>query len=214
MGMVIARAWADLGSDQFLKESTESSSKTFRPRKVLIANPCHRHGHGHRWGYGRSRKRSVFKGINGIATQNFSAPKILIANPCRCHGHGHRSGFGPSSQANSFYRDPQNRHPKKSVPKFLDSKSMPPSWAWSSLGFCADLAADRFLLEPAESPSKIFRPRKCLIANPCRCHGHGHRSGLGGACLRTVSIRIRRIALPKKSVPKIFDSQSMPPPWA
>ena len=103
---------------------------------------------------------------------------------------------------------------KKSVPKFFDSKSMPPSWAWSSLGFWADLAADRFLLEPAESPSKIFRPRKCLIANPCRCHGHGHRSGLGGACLRTVFIRIRRIALPKKSVPKNFDSQSMPPPWA
>ena len=147
--------------------------------------------------------------------KTFRLRKFLIANPCRCHGHGHRSGSGPSSQANGFYRDPQNRRPKKkSVPKFFDSQHMPPSWAWSSLGFLADIAADRFLLEPSESPSKTFRPRKFLIANPCRCHGHGHRSGLGRACQRTVFIRIRRIALPQKSVPKIFDSKSMPPSWA
>ena len=46
-------------------------------RNFLIANPCHRHGHGHRSGLGRSWERSVFKGINGIAIQNFSTPKIF-----------------------------------------------------------------------------------------------------------------------------------------
>ena len=170
--MPIVRVWADVASNHFLYESTESQSKTFRPRKFLIANPCH------------------------------------------CHGHGHRSGSGPSSQANGFYRDPKNRHPKTSVPNFFDSQSMPPPWAWSSLGVWADLAADRFLYEPTESPSKMFRPRKFLIANPCRCHGHGHRSGLGRSWKRSVFKGINGIVVQNFSAPKSFDSQSMPPPWA
>ena len=37
MGMIIVRVWADLASDQFLDDSTESPSKNFRSRKFLMA---------------------------------------------------------------------------------------------------------------------------------------------------------------------------------
>ena len=161
MGMVIARAWADLGSDQFLKESTESPSKTFRLRKFLIANPC------------------------------------------RCHGHGHRSGLGRACKRTVFYRGPQNRHPKKSVPKIFDSQSMPPPWALSSVGFGPISQPIDFYRNQRNRHQKN-RPRQLLIANPCCCHGHGYRSGLGRARQRRVFIGIRRIGIQKKIDPENF----------
>ena len=102
---------------------------------------------------------------------------------------------------------------KKSAPKIFDGQSMPSPWAWSSLGLGPILQANNFYKNQQNCHQKNL-PRKFLIANPCRCHGHGHRSGLGRACKRTVFYRGPQNRHPKKSVPKIFDSQSMPPPWA
>ena len=115
--------------------------------------------------------------------------------------------------ANGFYRDPQNRNRKKSAPKIFDGKSMPSPWAWSSLGLGPILQANNFYKNQQNCHQKNL-PRKFLIANPCRSHGPGHRSGLGRACQRTVFIGICRIAIQKISVPNFFDSQSMSPPWA
>ena len=85
----------------------------FRSRKFLIANTCRCHGHGHRSGLGRSWKLSVFKGINGIVVQNFSAPKIFDSQSMPLPWAWSSFGlFGPSLQADGFYKDPQNRHPK------------------------------------------------------------------------------------------------------
>ena len=139
--------------------------------------------------------------------------KFLIANPCRCHGHGHRSVLGRPCQRTVFTGICRIAVHKKTVPKIFDSQSMPPPWAWSSVGFGPILQPIDFYRNQRNRHQKN-RFRQLLIANPCCCHGHGYRSGLGRARQRRVFIRIRRIGIQKKSVPKIFDNQSMPPPWA
>ena len=121
--------WADVASNQFLYESTESPSKTCRSRKFLIANPCRRHGHAHRSGLGRSCTRSVFIGTNRIAIQKFSAPKILKANLCRRHGHDHRSGLGRPCKRSVLIGSNRIAIQKISVPKSFDKQSLPPPWA-------------------------------------------------------------------------------------
>ena len=129
-------------------------------------------------------------------------------------GHDHRSGLGRSCRRSIFIGTRRIAIHKFSVPKIFDSYSIPPPRACPSFGFWAHVASNQFLYESTETPSKTCRSRKFLIANPCRRHGHAHRSGLGRSCTRSVFIGTNRIAIQKFSAPKIFHSKSMPPPWA
>ena len=78
----------------------------------------------------------------------------------------------------------------------------------------AELASERFSIGVRRIATQKNRSRKFLIANPCHRHGHGHRSGLGRSCNRSLFIGTSRIAIQNFSALKFFDSQSMPPPWA
>ena len=140
--------------------------------------------------------------------------KFLIANPCRRHGHDHRSGLGRACTRSVLIGSNRIAIQKISVPKIFDKQSMPPLWTWSSFGFGPILLAINFYMSPAESLSAIFRSRKFLIAKPYRRHAHAHRSGVGPCRKQSVFIWINRNAIQNLSVPKIFDSQSMPPPRA